>query len=160
MAGPYLNISLDTAPVRNISQLAAAGLYTGQEQHHNSRRRPSHSEIHIEGDATPTATSASSGVIMTSLPMLGNTTTTSGLWLAVWPERLPLMGDDNHGWRSWHNGNGSGHLQHRGGVMRWLLLVSLSAPALHAWIVPHFRRRDRPAAKMTSKVAGSSAKLF
>ena len=37
----------------------------------------SYSESYIEGDATPTATSVSSGVV-TSLPMLGNTTTTSG----------------------------------------------------------------------------------
>ena len=37
----------------------------------------SYSESYIEGDATPSNTSVSSGVV-TSLPMLGNTTTTSG----------------------------------------------------------------------------------
>jgi hypothetical protein len=37
----------------------------------------SYSESYIEGDATPSATTVSSGVV-TSLPMLGNTTTTSG----------------------------------------------------------------------------------
>ena len=43
-----------------------------------------YSESYIEGDATPTATSVSSGVV-TSLPMLGNTTTTAQV---VWLEAL------------------------------------------------------------------------
>ena len=38
----------------------------------------SYSESYIEGDATPSNTSVSSGVVTSVFPMLGNTTTTSG----------------------------------------------------------------------------------
>ena len=72
------NISLDSAPVLgSLTAGSAVGYTPGQYSITTAGDAFSYSESFIEGDATPTATSVSSGVV-TSLPMLGNTTTTSG----------------------------------------------------------------------------------
>ena len=77
MAVSVSNISLDTAPVLGTSQLVVLWAIHRVSTALQQRETPSHSESYIEGDATPSNTSVSSGVV-TSLPMLGNTTTTSG----------------------------------------------------------------------------------
>lgn len=72
------NVTLNTAPVLGtLSAGNAVGYTPGEYSITTAGDAFSYSESFIEGDATPTATSVSSGVV-TSLPMLGNTTTTSG----------------------------------------------------------------------------------
>ena len=72
------NVSLDTVPVLGtLSAGDAVGYTPGEYSITTAGDAFSYSESFIEGDATPSNTSVSSGVI-TSLPMLGNTTTTSG----------------------------------------------------------------------------------
>ena len=72
------NVTLDTAPVLgSLTAGDAVGYTPGAYSITTAGDAFSYSESYIEGDATPTATSVSSGVV-TSLPMLGNTTTTSG----------------------------------------------------------------------------------
>ena len=72
------NITLDTAPVLGtLSAGDAVGYTPGEYSITTAGDAFSYSESYIEGDATPSNTSVSSGVV-TSLPMLGNTTTTSG----------------------------------------------------------------------------------
>ena len=78
MAVSGSNISLDTAPVLGTLTAGSAVGYTpGEYSITTAGDAFSYSESYIEGDATPSNTSVSSGVV-TSLPMLGNTTTTSG----------------------------------------------------------------------------------
>ena len=72
------NVTLDTAPVLgSLTAGDAVGYTPGEYSITTAGDAFSYSESYIEGDATPTATSVSSGVV-TNLPMLGNTTTTSG----------------------------------------------------------------------------------
>ena len=72
------NVTLDTAPVLGtLSAGDAVGYTPGEYSITTAGDAFSYSESFIEGDATPSATTVSSGVV-TSLPMLGNTTTTSG----------------------------------------------------------------------------------
>ena len=72
------NITLDIAPVLGtLSAGDAVGYTPGEYSITTAGDAFSYSESFIEGDATPSATTVSSGVV-TSLPMLGNTTTTSG----------------------------------------------------------------------------------
>lgn len=72
------NVTLDTAPVLGTLTAGSAVGYTpGAYSITTAGDAFSYSESYIEGDATPSNTSVSSGVV-TSLPMLGNTTTTSG----------------------------------------------------------------------------------
>ena len=72
------NVTLDTAPVLGTLTAGSAVGYTpGAYSITTAGDAFSYSESFIEGDATPSATTVSSGVV-TSLPMLGNTTTTSG----------------------------------------------------------------------------------
>ena len=72
------NVTLDTAPVLGTLTAGSAVGYTpGAYSITTAGDAFSYSESFIEGDATPTATSVSSGVV-DSLPMLGSTTTTSG----------------------------------------------------------------------------------
>tara|TARA_R100000278_G_scaffold105673_1_gene82167 strand:- start:117 stop:611 length:495 start_codon:yes stop_codon:yes gene_type:complete len=72
------NVTLDTAPVLGTLTAGSALGYTpGDYSITTAGDAFSYSESFIEGDATPSATTVSSGVV-TSLPMLGNTTTTSG----------------------------------------------------------------------------------
>ena len=72
------NVSLDSAPVLgSLTAGSAVGYTPGQYSITTAGDAFSYSESYIEGDATPSATTVSSGVV-TSLPMLGNTTTTSG----------------------------------------------------------------------------------
>ena len=72
------NVTLDTAPVLGtLSAGSAVGYTPGAYSITTAGDAFSYSESYIEGDATPSDTSVSSGVV-TSLPMLGNTTTTSG----------------------------------------------------------------------------------
>jgi len=72
------NVSLDSAPVLgSLTAGSAVGYTPGQYSITTAGDAFSYSESFIEGDATPSATSVASGVIQ-SLPMLGNTTTTSG----------------------------------------------------------------------------------
>ena len=71
------NVTLDTAPVLGtLSAGSAVGYTPGAYSITTAGDAFSYSESFIEGDATPTATSVSG--VVTSLPMLGNTTTTSG----------------------------------------------------------------------------------
>ena len=72
------NVTLDSAPVLgSLTAGSAVGYTPGAYSITTAGDAFSYSESIIEGDATPSATSVSSGVI-DSLPMLGNTTTTSG----------------------------------------------------------------------------------
>ena len=72
------NVTLDTAPVLGtLSAGDAVGYTPGEYSITTAGDAFSYSESFIEGDATPTATTVTSGVIP-SLPMLGNTTTSSG----------------------------------------------------------------------------------
>ena len=72
------NVTLDTAPVLgNLTAGSAVGYTPGEYSITTAGDAFSYSESFIEGDATPSNTSVSSGVV-TSLPMLGNTTTSSG----------------------------------------------------------------------------------
>ena len=72
------NVSLDSAPVLgSLTAGSAVGYTPGQYSITTAGDAFSYSESFIEGDATPSATTVSSGVI-DSLPMLGSTTTTSG----------------------------------------------------------------------------------
>ena len=72
------NVSLDTAPVLGTLTAGSAVGYTpGAYSITTAGDAFSYSESYIVGDATPSNTSVSSGVV-TSPPMLGNTTTTSG----------------------------------------------------------------------------------
>ena len=72
------NVTLDTAPVLgSLTAGDAVGYTPGAYSLTTAGDAFSYSESFIEGDATPSATTVSSGVV-TSLPMLGNTTTTSG----------------------------------------------------------------------------------
>ena len=72
------NVTLDTAPVLgSLTAGSAVGYTPGAYSITTAGDAFSYSESFIEGDATPSATSVASGVV-TSLPMLGNTTTTSG----------------------------------------------------------------------------------
>ena len=72
------NVTLDTAPVLGtLSAGSAVGYTPGAYSVTTAGDAFSYSESFIEGDATPSDTSVTSGVV-TSLPMLGNTTTTSG----------------------------------------------------------------------------------
>ncbi len=72
------NVTLDTAPVLGTLTAGSAVGYTpGAYSITTAGDAFSYSESYVEGDATPSNTSVSSGVV-TSLPMLGNTTTTSG----------------------------------------------------------------------------------
>ena len=72
------NVTLDTAPVLGTSLLVLLWVIRQVPTASQQQAMPSaYSETYIEGDATPSNTSVSSGVV-TSLPMLGNTTTTSG----------------------------------------------------------------------------------
>tara|TARA_R100000482_G_scaffold2289_1_gene931 strand:- start:297 stop:788 length:492 start_codon:yes stop_codon:yes gene_type:complete len=72
------NVSLDTVPVLGTFSAGDAVGYTpGEYSITTAGDAFSYSESFIEGDATPSTTTVSSGVV-TSLPMLGNTTTTSG----------------------------------------------------------------------------------
>lgn len=72
------NVTLDTVPVLgSLTPGDAVGYTPGAYSITTAGDAFSYSESFIEGDATPSATTVSSGVIP-SLPMFGNTTTTSG----------------------------------------------------------------------------------
>ena len=72
------NVSLDSAPVLgSLTAGSAVGYTPGQYSVTTAGDAFSYTESFIEGDATPSATTVTSGVVP-SLPMLGDTTTTSG----------------------------------------------------------------------------------
>ena len=72
------NVTLDTAPVLGtLTSGSAVGYTPGAYSITTAGDAFSYSESYIEGDDAPTSTTVTSGVV-TSLPMLGNTTTTSG----------------------------------------------------------------------------------
>jgi len=72
------NVTLDTVPVLgSLTPGDAVGYTPGDYSITTPGDAFSYSESFIEGDATPSTTTVSSGVIP-SLPMLGNTTTSSG----------------------------------------------------------------------------------
>ena len=72
------NITLDTAGgLGALTAGSAVGYTAGSYSVTNAGDAFSFSESFIEGDATPSATTVTSGVVGT-LPMLGSTTTTSG----------------------------------------------------------------------------------
>ena len=72
------NITLDTAGGLGALTAGSAVGYTAADYSVTTAGDAfSFSESFTEGDATPTATSVTSGVVA-SIPMLGNTTTTSG----------------------------------------------------------------------------------
>jgi hypothetical protein len=72
------NITLDTAGGLGALTAGSAVGYTAADYSVTTAGDAfSFSESFTEGDATPTATSVASGVVA-SIPMLGNTTTTSG----------------------------------------------------------------------------------
>ena len=72
------NVTLGTAPsLGALTPGSAVGYTPGVYSVTTSGDAFSYSESFLEGDATPSATTVSSGVVG-SLPMLGNTTTTSG----------------------------------------------------------------------------------
>ena len=72
------NVSLDTAPVLGTLTAGSAVGYTAADYSVTTAGDAfSFSESFTEGDATPSATSVTSGVVA-SIPMLGSTTTTSG----------------------------------------------------------------------------------
>ena len=72
------NITLDTAGgLGTLTAGSAVGFSAADYSITNAGDAYSFSEAFIEGDATPTATTITSGVAPT-LPMLGSTTTTSG----------------------------------------------------------------------------------
>ncbi len=72
------NVTLGTAPsLGTLTPGSAVGYTPGAYSVTTPGDAFSYSESFIEGDATPSATTVSSGVVG-SLPMLGNTTTTSG----------------------------------------------------------------------------------
>jgi hypothetical protein len=72
------NVSLDSAPVLgSLTAGSAVGYTPGQYSVTTAGDAFSYTESYIEGDATPSATTVTSGVVP-SLPMLGDTTTTSG----------------------------------------------------------------------------------
>ena len=72
------NITLDTAGgLGTLTAGSAVGFSAADYSITNAGDAYSFSETFIEGDATPTATTITSGVAPT-LPMLGSTTTTSG----------------------------------------------------------------------------------
>ncbi len=71
------NVTLDTAPaLGTLTAGSAVGYTPGAFSVTTAGDAFSYSESFIEGDNTPSATTVSSGVA--DLPMLGNTTTTSG----------------------------------------------------------------------------------
>ena len=79
MAVSGSNISLDTAPVLGTLTAGSAVGYTpGEYSITTAGDAFSYSESYIEGDDTPTATLSEQRCGHFSLPMLGNTTTTSG----------------------------------------------------------------------------------
>ncbi len=72
------NVTLDTAPsLGALTPGSAVGYTSGAYSVSTPGDAFSYSESFIEGDATPSATTVTSGVVPT-LPMLGSTTTTSG----------------------------------------------------------------------------------
>ena len=72
------NVTLDTVPSLGILTPGSAVGYTpGAFSITNAGDGFSYSESFLEGDATPSATTVTGGVV-TALPMLGSTTTTSG----------------------------------------------------------------------------------
>lgn len=72
------NVTLDTVPsLGALTAGSAVGYTPGAFSITNSGDSFSYSESFIEGDATPSATTVVGGVV-TALPMLGSTTTTSG----------------------------------------------------------------------------------
>jgi hypothetical protein len=72
------NVTLDTVPSLGALNAGSAVGYTpGAFSITNTGDSFSYSESFIEGDATPSATTVTGGVV-TALPMLGSTTTTSG----------------------------------------------------------------------------------
>ena len=72
------NITLDTAGgLGALTPGSAVGYSAADYSVTNAGDAFSFSEIYLEGDGTPSATSVVSGVVP-SLPMLGSTTTTSG----------------------------------------------------------------------------------
>ena len=72
------NVTLDTAPsLGTLTPGSAVGYTPGAYSVSTPGDAFSYSESFIEGDATPSATTVTSGVVPT-LPMLGSTTTTSG----------------------------------------------------------------------------------
>jgi hypothetical protein len=72
------NVTLGTAPtLGSLTPGSAVGYTPGAWSVTTAGDAFSYSETFIEGDATPSATTVSSGVVG-SLPMLGSTTTTSG----------------------------------------------------------------------------------
>lgn len=72
------NITLDTAGgLGSLTPAAAVGYSAADYSVTNTGDAFSYSETFLEGDATPSATTVTSGIVG-SLPMLGSTTTTSG----------------------------------------------------------------------------------
>jgi hypothetical protein len=72
------NITLDTAGgLGSLTAGGAVGYTPADYSVTNAGSAFSYSESFLEGDATPSATTVTSGVVPT-LPMLGNTTTTAG----------------------------------------------------------------------------------
>ena len=72
------NVTLGTAPtLGSLTPGSAVGYTPGAWSVTTAGDAFSYSETFVEGDATPSATTVSSGVVG-SLPMLGSTTTTSG----------------------------------------------------------------------------------
>lgn len=72
------NITLDTAGgLGSLTPAAAVGYSAADYSVTNAGDAFSYSETFLEGDATPSATTVTSGIVG-SLPMLGSTTTTSG----------------------------------------------------------------------------------
>ena len=78
VSGSNIDFSSGSVPaLGTLTSGSGVGYTPGDYAIKNAGEAFSYSESYIEGDDTPTATSVSSGVV-TSLPMLGNTTTTSG----------------------------------------------------------------------------------
>ena len=78
VSGSNIDFSAGSVPtLGTLTSGSGVGYTAGDYAIKNAGEAFSYSESYIEGDDTPTATSVSSGVV-TSLPMLGNTTTTSG----------------------------------------------------------------------------------
>ncbi len=72
------NVTLDTVPAMGtLTPGSAVGYTPGAFSITNASDGFSYSESFLEGDATPSATTVVGGVV-SSLPMLGSTTTTSG----------------------------------------------------------------------------------
>jgi len=72
------NVTLDTVPAMGtLTPGSAVGYTPGAFSITNAGDSFSYSESFLEGDATPSATTVTGGVV-TALPMLGSTTTTSG----------------------------------------------------------------------------------